>query len=248
MSENSYRSSETPLTYKVLLVLTTLSSILFCWLYVTKPVEVTIGDDSTATSASDPTQQNEVENSGPQPTTSPPPKFQKTALSKPTDFLPPSENTLPGTPRTSTKITETSPNSKKNPIPLPNSSSTSGQNEYEETNDRIQHVITAQSGDQSERIILEVPVIYQTRGMRLGPQQAEEARRILRALKSYKSLVTKLHQDGQNISKAWELLLLDSQPIDALRADSPSLPQNSTYSSSVPTEKSASTISIENNQ
>jgi len=88
-------------------------------------------------------------------------------------------------------------------------------------------------------------VIYQTRGLRLGPKQAEEARRILRALENYKNLVAKLHQDGKNISKAWDLLLLDSQPIDALRADSPSLPSKTLPTNSTPIEKSAATITIE---
>ena len=230
---SSQSNSEISLTYKYLLTFSTLSAVFFCWLYVTKPTIITAPiADMEETSTTQPESSKTAENPLPAATQN--------------SFSALSSNALPGEATDSNPSSPVSAANKGSNIPLPLNDSTKELVGFEETNDRIQHVITAQTNDSSERIILEVPVIYKTRGLRFGPQQANEAQRVLRALKIYQSQIKKLHQDGKNIQLAWDSLLMSSQPVDALRADSPSLPQNSTSNPGTLSENSASTIKLSN--
>ena len=172
------------------------------------------------------------------------PQASKPSVPEQNSFAKLNSGGLPGDTPVSSGLSQTSAAEKSSNIPLPKSDSTEGLVGFEETNDRIQHVITAQSNSSSERIIIQVPVIYKTRGLRFGPEQANEAQRVLRALKIYQSQIKKLHQDGENIQLAWDSLLMSAQPIAALRADSPSLPQKSSSHPSMLSENSASTIKL----
>ena len=230
---SSKSSSEITLTYKYLLAFSTLSAVFFCWLYVTKPTVI------SATEAE--SKQNTItrsETSG---------SAEKTPSTATLDsFTNLSSSGLPGETANSKSLTSISAANRGSNIPLAMSDSTKDLLGFEETNDRVQHVITAQSNSSSERIILEVPVIYKTRGLRFGPEQANEAQRVLRALKIYQSQIKKLHQDGKNIQLAWDSLLMSAQPIASLRADSPSLPQKSSSDPSLLSGNSASTIQLSN--
>lgn len=223
MSTNTHSpSSEVSLTYKFLLTFSTLCAVFFCWLYVTKPTQVinaTPAGDSKLVAEPEPPTSGEADSSSFESLTS---------------------NALPGDSPERPKATDA--HSSSSTIPLAKTASTDGQLGWEETNHRVQHVLTAQNGTSSERIILQVPVIYQTRGIRLGTEQAKEAARVLRALTIYQEQITKLHQDGKNIQHAWDMLLLSAQPISALRADSPSLP--SAQHPETLSENSAATINI----
>lgn len=230
---SSQSSSEITLTYKYLLTFSTLSAVFFCWLYVTKPTIVTASkvesEDSSATLSNSSDTTEKVQ---PDPALNSFAKLNNTGL--------------PGDTSNSETLSPISAATKGSNIPLPQSDSTKSLVGFEETNDRVQHVITAQSNSSSERIILEVPVIYKTRGLRFGPEQANEAQRVLRALKIYQSQIKKLHQDGKNIQVAWDSLLMSAQPVEALRADSPSLPQKSSTHPSMLSGNSASTIKLSN--
>ncbi|GAA5497172.1 hypothetical protein Rhal01_03362 [Rubritalea halochordaticola] len=238
----------TSLTYKFLLLTTTSAAAFFCWLYITKPTtiealpekdEVSLTKRPTADESS--TDIDAVDSHTPDMNSDQPEN-----QSNPTDFIPPSDQTLPGLANSSqgSHLSPVNPARSAN-IPLANTPSTAGKASWEETNDRVQHIITAQRNGNSERLIIEVPVIYMTRGMRLGPGQAEEARRILKAMEIYQDRINKLQQDGENISKAWNSLLMSTQPVEALRADSPSLPQNNNQSTDTLKENSSATISID---
>ena len=230
---SSQSSSEITLTYKYLLTFSTLSAVFFCWLYVTKPTIVTASKVAAEESVS--TQSNasgSKEKAPPAPTLN--------------SFAKLNNSGLPGDTAKSETLSPMSAANRDSNIPLPLSDSTKDLVGFEETNDRVQHVITAQSNSSSERIILEVPVIYKTRGLRFGPEQANEAQRVLRALKIYQSQIKKLHQDGKNIQLAWDSLLMSAQPVAALRADSPSLPQKSSTHPSMLSGNSASTIKLSN--
>jgi hypothetical protein len=213
--------SEISLTYKFLLILSTFSAVFFCYLYVTKPSQKIIVSEETESTVD----QDTVSSSDTEPVTG-------------FDSL--TSNSLPGE---DTSLSTSSPTTLEG-MPLAQTPATEGKIGWEETNDRIQHVVTAEYGNNSQRVLIEVPVIYETRGLRLAPDQAKEAQRVLRALKIYKQQIEKLHQDGKNIQSAWDALLVSAQPIEALRADSPSLPQSQLSNPALLNENSAQTIKI----
>ncbi|MEO1856625.1 MAG: hypothetical protein ABGY95_04570 [Rubritalea sp.] len=226
-------TSDITLTYKYLLTFSTLSAVFFCWLYVTKPTVIT---HATAEAQEGPSVQSDLADTASKHET----------MTTSNSFANLANSKLPGEVSSSAAPAQISAVNKNSNIPLPVSDSTKDLVGFEETNDRVQHVITAQSNNSSERIILEVPVIYKTRALRFGPEQAHEASRVLRALKIYQSQIKKLHQDGKNIQLAWDSLLMSAQPVAALRADSPSLPQKSSSHPSMLPENSASTIKLSN--
>lgn len=235
MASDHNPTNDVALTYKFLLFLSTLTACVFCYLYVTKPT-VTQASDASQSPA---TAENDLDDTASPEATSKPDE-----AANPSDFTPPSTDALPGIAATTPKQVErVDPQTKDADIDLPSSSSVTHL-AWEETNDRVQHIITAQQGDQSERIILEIPVIYKTRGLRFSPAEAKEAERILRALKIYQGQIKQLHQDGLNIQSAWQTLLTGSQPMEALRADSPSLPQSDQSSPDTLSGNSADSIQL----
>lgn len=99
--------------------------------------------------------------------------------------------------------------------------------DFEETNIRVQHVLDAESpsGDIS-RIIVDVPVLYQSRNLRWSQQEAAEARELLARLSIHQEKTRSLRDEGAQLLAAWNDLMDRSVPTAALRADSPSLPEN----------------------
>ena len=110
--------------------------------------------------------------------------------------------------------------------PVSKTPATSGAN-FEETNIRVQHVLDAESpsGDIS-RIIVDIPVLYQSRNLRWSQQEAAEARALLARLTEHQEKTRILRDEGAQLLSAWNDLMDRSVPIAALRADSPSLPEN----------------------
>lgn len=227
-NHSSSAQSEISLTYKFLLILSTTSAVFFCWLYVNKPAVIVYAESNESTELAStteaPIEQDAEANLG----------FD-TLSSQPL----PGENIEGNPSQENTVIIANATNT-----PLSQSPSASDDSAWEETNDRIQHVLTAESAGQSQRVLLEIPVIYQTRGLRLDPSKAKEAQRVLRALKIYQQQIKKLHQDGKNIQNAWNSILMDAQPIEALRADSPSLPQQALNSQGMLQQNSSETIQL----
>lgn len=114
----------------------------------------------------------------------------------------------------------------KNPTPddTPTSPSAS---DFEETNIRVQHALDASSpGGEVNRIVIDVPVLYQSRNLRWSQQEAAEARILLDRLSIYQDNVKALRDEGKLLRNEWNRLIGKSIPSQALRVDSPSLPIN----------------------
>ncbi|TAE88880.1 MAG: hypothetical protein EAZ65_02475 [Verrucomicrobia bacterium] len=97
---------------------------------------------------------------------------------------------------------------------------------YEETNLRIQHALTAQgpAGEDLGKIILEVPVLYQSRSLRWTPEQVARARDLMIRIGGFQEKSRSLREEGQLLMEEWNALVADSIPSTMLRADSPTLP------------------------
>lgn len=112
------------------------------------------------------------------------------------------------------------------PSPLGATPTASGA-DFEESNISVQHVLDAESasGDIC-RIIIDVPVLYQSRNLRWSQQEATEARELLARLSAHQEKTQALRNEGVALLTAWNDLMARSIPTAALRADSPSLPEN----------------------
>lgn len=98
---------------------------------------------------------------------------------------------------------------------------------FEQTNLRIQHVLTAEApGGHLARIDLDVPVLYQSRGLRWTTAEVAEARALLARLSNYQEKSRLLRVEGAELLDSWNHLMERSIPGGALRADSPTLPAN----------------------
>jgi len=98
---------------------------------------------------------------------------------------------------------------------------------HEETNLRVQHVLNASTADGDlSRIVLDVPVIYQSRQLRWTAAEVEQARAFHGRLAKYHDQSRQLRELGQSLLTEWNALIERSVPVEDLRADSPSLPSN----------------------
>jgi hypothetical protein len=98
---------------------------------------------------------------------------------------------------------------------------------FEETNLRIQHILTAEApGGHVDRIDIDVPVLYQSRNLRWTTADVATARELLNKLMDHQEKTRQLRAEGVELLDAWNALVSGSLPADELRADSPSLPDN----------------------
>ncbi len=183
--------------YPWLLFASTAVAATFCLAYITKPVILA----GSSPSASSPSEKVVASNS---------------ITPDPSGKIIPDETSLPGDP-----AAQPGAPSGNNPPASPLEA------DFEETNIRIQHVLDAESpsGDIS-RIVIDVPVLYRSRNLRWTQTQAEEARVLLGRLAGYQDNVRALRTEGMELRDAWNKLMSESIPAEALRADSPSLPAN----------------------
>lgn len=201
----SGRSAPLPV-YPVLLTASTLLASLFCYLYLTKPVIVSaapaIAPPATEAAAASPPAVS-------QPATTP-------------AALLPGDDHLPGDSRSASTAPDL-PGIRPDK-PLPGARSIPA---FEETNLRIQHILTAESpaGDLS-RIVLDVPVLYQTGNLAWTDVQVAESRVLLEDLTNFQEQARELRDEGARLLVAWNRLLAQSIPAPILRADSPALPAN----------------------
>ena len=127
---------------------------------------------------------------------------------------------------------------------LPGPSSASA---FEETNLRIQHILTAEApGGHLDRIDIDVPVLYQSRNLRWTATEVEEARTLLARLMDYQEKSQTLRAEGVQLLESWNHLIGKSIPATDLRADSPSLPENQQDAADLP--RPAGTITTESIQ
>ncbi len=107
-------------------------------------------------------------------------------------------------------------------LPAPRST-----NAFEQTNLRIQHILTAEApGGHMARIDLDVPVLYQSRNLRWTPEEVAQARELMARLADYQEKTQTLRAEGAELLDAWNQLVERSIPAGQLRADSPTLPTN----------------------
>lgn len=198
-SSSNRRINQCPVTkiYPWLLFASTALAATFCLAYISKPV---------IHAAPSPLPVRLVDESpGLAPTVKQDPQ--------PSGILPSGEN-LPGEP----VILPVSPGS---------ALASPSESQFEETNIRIQHVLTAESPDgEVNRIILDVPVLYQSRQLRWSDEEAAMARDILQRLNDYQDKTRALRLEGAELLDAWNQLVEASIPVESLRADSQSLPAN----------------------
>ncbi len=190
--------------YPWLLFTSTAIAGVFCLMYITKPV--VLGASGNFESQSQ----------------SPSAVLAKTVeltASKPDSLLPdqhrlPGEKTLiPVTPRPAASAGE---------LPQPSASA-----EFEQTNLRVQHILTADTSDgHVANIDIDVPVLYQSRNLRWTPAEVAQARQLLIQLADYQDKTRQLRSEGVNLLASWNQLVEKSMPAGVLRADSPSLPSN----------------------
>lgn len=106
-------------------------------------------------------------------------------------------------------------------------SASSSATSFEQTNLRIQHILTAESpGGHLSKIDLDVPVLYQSRNLHWTPEEVAEARELLVRLADYQEKSRMLRLGGAELFDAWNRLIERSIPATDLRADSPTLPGN----------------------
>lgn len=206
LSRANARVSRVDPAYHWLLIASLLLSSILCWLYVTKPVIV----ENVASNASE----SGMETSGP---------GGQSASSR-VAALVPSSDALPGETSSEDNIPRKISPGQLAASSLAVSPFSPG---WESTNLKVQHILSADTGgEELEKIVLDVPVLYQSRSLRWTHDNITQARKIMQRLVVYESHLNQLRNEGQQILQDWNQLVEDTMPANALRADSPSLPHN----------------------
>ena len=98
---------------------------------------------------------------------------------------------------------------------------------FEQTNLRIQHILTAEApGGHLAKIDIDVPVLYRSRNLRWTAAEVADARALLVRLADYQEKSRTLRADVAELLDSWNRLVERSIPASDLRADSPTLPAN----------------------
>ncbi len=114
---------------------------------------------------------------------------------------------------------------------------------FEETNLRVQHVLTAETpGGQLARIDIDVPVLYQSRNLRWTAAEVPDARALLIRLADYQEKSRTLRGEGVALLDSWNRLVGRSIPAGDLRADSSTLPVNQLDAAGAPRPAGLNTI------
>ena len=206
-SKANRRASTCPVqrVYPWLLSASTGTAALFCLLYITKPVIMPAPPAIPAVTIS---------------TSKPAPVF--AANHAPQSGLMPRADRLPGEAPATNMAMKPTPADPRSALPGQASASA-----FEETNLRIQHILTAEApGGHLNRIDIDVPVLYQSRSLRWTPAEVTVARDLLVRLMDYQEKSQILRAEGVELLDAWNQLVGTSIPAGELRADSPSLPAN----------------------
>ncbi len=185
--------------YPWLLVASTAVAAVFCLMYITKPF---IASPQAAGPGNPPT----------------PVPAKALAATAPVSGLMPSHDRLPGE-----KSTRETPRD----AGIAARAASSAPIAFEQTNLRIQHILTAEApGGHQARINLDVPVLYQSRSLRWTAAEVAEARALLARLADYQEKSRLLRSEGAELLDTWNRLIERSIPAGDLRADSPTLPAN----------------------
>ena len=186
--------------YPWLLFTSTAVSAAFCLMYITKPVIL-------ASQAGSP---SVAEN----------PVFPKAAAAGKSTMMP-AHDRLPG------EKSAAHPASATRDAGIPARPSPSPASAFEQTNLRIQHILTAEApGGHLAKIDLDVPVLYRSRNLRWTAAEVAAARELLARLADYQEKSRTLRAEGAELLDSWNHLVGSSIPAGDLRADSPTLPTN----------------------
>lgn len=184
--------------YPWLLAASTGLAAAFCMMYITKPVIQSARDGIGTVS-----------------TTADTGKAAKSSAATRPVILP-DQHRLPGEAATESSVGGVASAS----LPLPASP-------FEQTNVRIQHILTAEApGGLLAKIDVDVPVLYQSRNLRWNAAEVADARALLARLNDYQEKSRALRNEGAELLESWNLLVERSIPAGQLRADSPTLPAN----------------------
>lgn len=197
---NQRRGTPVQRAYPWLLAASTLLAAVFCALYISKPVIQTgpaAAEESTA--------ETPAEGSAETPAS---PAETDTSSASPTD------DRLPG--------------DKRPEAVEPRQLAAGDADRFEETNLRIQHVLgaTGPAGEDLGRISLDVPVLYESGRVRWTREDVAKARSLLVRIDNYQQKSRALRDEAVQLISEWDELTLRSIPDAALRADSPTLPEN----------------------
>lgn len=214
---SSAESSKLEKAYPWLLGASVCLSAMLCWMYVTKPViEVRreVSRDAELATADSLASGKSVGLMA----------VASAVGGRGAPELVPSDDSLPGASPTTAMVS--SPDSRALRAAHAQGGSPYGLG-WEKTNLKVQHVLSSDPGNgELEKIVLDVPVLYQTRTMRWSPPDVAKARAVLARLMIYERNLSNLKKEGQVILGEWNALLESTVPSAALRADSPSLPYN----------------------
>lgn len=196
-----------PAVYPLLLLASTALAGAFCYLYISKPITLSPVPATVPVAVAHP---------------QPPAAIARpTPVAKPAGLVPNADQ-LPGDRLSPPPAAHPGPISPRRAIP-----SGSPTTAFEETNLRIQHILTAETpaGDLS-RIVLDVPVLYQTGTLAWTQTEVAEARELLKRLNNYQEQSRLLRDEGNRLLTSWNRLVGRTTPALVLRADSPALPGN----------------------
>lgn len=199
------RSGFPPRIYPWLLIISTTIAALFCLLYITKPIFPAFSAPLRVSVAAPPAPVIAASSSTP---------VQAHGM--------PNADRLPGDQQVPHASVPAGAAEGPRSLPAP-----PGISAFEETNLKIQHVLTAEvPGGHLARIDVEVPALYQSRHLRWTPENAAEARKLLARLMDYQEKSQRLRAEEMDLLDSWNALVGRSLPATDLRADSPSLPAN----------------------
>lgn len=206
---NFRRGESNPIhrAYPFLLLGSTAIACFFCFMYITKPVIQIGGSLFPAIQPEAPAIQSSL---SPAPTPAAP------AVGTPLAAVPAQPSLLPGA--------DKFPGDSAGGRPVLVQATASP---FEETNLSVQHVLTAQvpAGDLC-RLVVDVPVIYQSRQLRWTEKDVAQARQLLTRFADYQEKSLVLRSEGMSLLHDWNQLINHSIPTTELRADSPALPSN----------------------
>ncbi len=209
--------------YPWLLGASTCLSAMLCWMYVTKPViaTVSVGNDPDALALAGLTEDAAVTRAG-----------NADAGPRAGDLVP-SDTDLPGSQPPAPQAAGQAGGGSPEAITPQRLAEGAGADAaamtlgWEATNLKVQHILSADGGNGAlEKIVINVPVLYETRTMRWTSADIVKARDVLSRLMLYERNLSNLRQEGQVLLKDWNELLEETVPAPSLRADSPSLPYN----------------------
>lgn len=96
---------------------------------------------------------------------------------------------------------------------------------YESTNLKVQQAALLGLEDgRLQKVLLEIPVLYRSRQLRLDKELIGELHGLREELAIYQSKVREVRSEGDQLLNKWEIFLAKALPVAALRADSLSLP------------------------